>query len=77
VHNSNSAAQSTIYALLYSLRSGAAVLSRQDVRQRLALMNDQQIHEICSLLQKRDGRIAPCWSDSEIEKLLEVWTAAS
>jgi hypothetical protein len=71
------AAQSTVDALLYSLRSGIAALLRHDVQQRLALMSDPQIHEICAVLQKCDGRIAPHWSDGEIEKLLKAWMSVS
>jgi hypothetical protein len=68
------AAQSTIAAVLYSLRGGTAVLSRDDLlRVRLADVDESQLREIVHLLQKRDGRIAPPWSDDEIIKLLKVW----
>jgi hypothetical protein len=69
----SAAAQSTVDALLFSLRSGTAVLSRQDVRRRLTDINENQVREICALLQKREPR----WSDDELEKLLEAWTAVS
>jgi hypothetical protein len=72
---SDRAAQSTIDALMYSLRGGIAVLTRDDVRDRLAVVADDQLREMIALLQKRDGRIAPAWSDGDIEKLVETWTA--
>jgi hypothetical protein len=69
-----SAAQSTIDALLYSLRKGVGVLSRDDVLHRLGELDDTQVRQTIVLLQKRDGRIAARWSDNEIEKLIETWT---
>jgi hypothetical protein len=70
-----SAAQSTIDAVMYSLRFGIAVLSRDDVQHRLAVIDEGQLREIIVLLQKRDGRIAPRWENDDIEKLIETWTA--
>jgi hypothetical protein len=69
------AAQSTIDAVMFSLRGGTAVLSRDDVRGRLAVINEAQLLEMVELLQKRDGRIAPRWEDGDIEKLMQTWTA--
>jgi hypothetical protein len=69
------AAQTTIDAMMYSLRSGTTVLSRDDVRARLADIAEAQLLEMIVLLQKRDGRIAPRWSDDEIEQLMQTWTA--
>jgi hypothetical protein len=51
------------------------VLSRDDVRGRLAVIDQTQLLEMIALLQKRDGRIALRWSDDEIEKLMETWAA--
>jgi hypothetical protein len=69
------AAQSTVAAVMFSLRLGPAALSRDDVQARLADVDETQLREMVVLLQKRDGRIAPPWSDAEIEKLIEIWTA--
>jgi hypothetical protein len=69
------AAQSTIDAVMYSLRGGTAVLSRADVCGRLAVIGKHQLHEMIVLLQKRDGRIAPRWSDDDIKKLLAAWAS--
>ena len=68
------AAQSTVDAVTYSLRGGTAVLTRDDVRGRLADIAEDQLREMIVLLQKRDGRIAPRWEDGDIEKLVETWT---
>jgi hypothetical protein len=43
------------------------------VRHRLAVIDEDQLHEMIVLLQKRDGRIAPRWSDDDIEKLVKTW----
>jgi len=69
------AAQSTIDAVMYSLRGGTAVLARDDVQHRLAVVDETQLLEMIDLLQKRDGRIAPRWSDGEVEQLMQTWTA--
>jgi hypothetical protein len=67
--------QSTIDAVMYSLRGGAAVLSRDDVQRRLAVIDETQLLKMIDLLQKRDGKIAPRWSDDEVEQLMQTWTA--
>jgi hypothetical protein len=67
------AAQSTVDAVLYSLRGGTAVLARDDVQRRLAAINEDQLRAMVVLLQKRDGRIAPRWEDNDVEKLVETW----
>ena len=69
------AAQSTIDAVMFSLRGGAAVLSRDDVHGRLAVIDENQLREMIAVLQKRDGQIAPRWPDEDIEKLVETWMA--
>jgi hypothetical protein len=68
------AAQSTVDAVMYSLRGGTAVLTRDDVRDRLSAIADDQFREMIVLLQKRDGRIAPPWSDDDIRELIATWT---
>jgi hypothetical protein len=68
------APQSTIDAVAYSLRGGASHLTRDDVRRRLAVIAENQLHEMIALLQKRDGRIAPPWSDDDIKELIKTWT---
>jgi hypothetical protein len=67
--------QSTIDAVMYSLRGGAAVLSREDVRRRLAVISEPQLLKMIDTLQKRDGRIAPRWSDDEVEQLMQTCAA--
>ena len=68
------AAQSTVDAVMYSLRGGIAVLSRADVCGRLAVIAEDQLREMVVLLQKRD-EIAPRWSDDDVKKLLTAWAS--
>jgi hypothetical protein len=67
--------QSTIDAVMYSLRGGTAVLSRDDVRRRLSVIDEPQLLKMIDLLQKRDGKIAARWSDDEVEQLMKTWAA--
>ena len=69
------ATQSTIDAVMYSLRGGAAVLSRDELQHRVAVIDETQLLKMIDLLQKRDGKIAPRWSDEEVEQLMQTWTA--
>lgn len=68
------AAQSTVDALMYSLRSGVGVLSRSDVRQRLAALNEKQLRDVCTALQNR--KVAKSWTAADVEKLIETWMAS-
>jgi conjugal transfer/entry exclusion protein len=63
----NAAAHSTMDALMYSLRSGTAALSREDVRHRLAALDEKQMRDVCTLLQKRNPNVAKSWTSDEIE----------
>jgi len=71
----NSRRRATIDAVMYSLRGGVAVLARDDVQHRLAVIDEAQLLKMIDLLQKRDGKIAPRWSDEEVEQLMQTWTA--
>jgi hypothetical protein len=71
----NPAAQSTIDALMYSLRSGTAALSREDVRQRLAALDENQMRDVCPRLQKRNPNVAKSWTSDEIECFVTAWAA--
>ena len=67
------AAQSTIDALLYSLRAGATALARDDVQRRIAMLAERQMHDCCKQLQHRN--IAKSWTRDEIEKLVALWAS--
>ena len=67
------AAQSTIDALMYSLRSGTPALKRQDVRQRIAAVDERQMRNICKQLQNRNPKVAKSWTAEEVEAFVIVW----
>ena len=67
--------QSTVDAVMYSLRGGTAVLLRDEVRRRLAVISESQLLKMIDALQKRDGKIAPRWLDEEVEQLMKTWAA--
>jgi len=71
----NPAAQSTIDALMYSLRSGTAALKRKDAKQRIACLDERQLHACCKQLQHRSPDIAKSLSKDEVEMLVAVWAA--
>jgi hypothetical protein len=65
------AAQSTVDALLYSLRHGVDALTRGDVQRRLGELDDKQMMEVAVLLQKR--KLFPAWTEHEVAVLANVW----
>jgi hypothetical protein len=64
------AANSTVDALVFSLRSGVKEIEDKDVRRRLSELSDQQLHEVGDLLQRLRSEIARAWSADEIEALM-------
>jgi hypothetical protein len=71
----NPAANSTVDALMYSLRSGVNALARNDVQQRIAMLDERQMHACCKELQHRNPDIAKSWTKDEIEKLVALWAS--
>ena len=68
------ATQSTVEALIYSLRSGVGELARNDVQERLGRADEKQLHEICARVQSFKPHIAKSWTDDEAERLVTMWT---
>ena len=73
MYTAPAASRSTVYALMYSLRLGCPTLSRQDVQQRLAAVDERQMHDICARLQKFKAEIAKPWTADEVERLVIAW----
>ena len=68
---SHCTASSTIEALMYSLRARrTAALKERDTRHRIAQLNEDQLVDVASRLQKLKPNIAQPWSDQEIAELL-------
>jgi hypothetical protein len=68
------AAESTVEALMYSLRPGAAALARKDVQGRLRELDERQVRHACSVLQNRDRKIGQLWSDDDVARLVITWS---
>jgi hypothetical protein len=64
------AAQSTVEALMYSLRNGVSALARPDVLRRLAELSDAQVREIATRVLKFKAHIAPAWTSEDVRVLL-------
>jgi hypothetical protein len=65
-------AASTIDALLYALRRGIEALNEGHNMQRLGELSDEQMFEVCVLLQKRKPPIGSAWTAEEIEALSAI-----
>jgi hypothetical protein len=62
------AAQSTIDALMYALRSGITALEKPDNLRRLGELDDAQLRTCVGQLLKRT--VAPSWTQDEVGVLI-------
>lgn len=63
------AAESTVEALMYSLRSGISALARADTVRRLSELSDTQMREVAVRVQKFKPHIAPAWTANDVRVL--------
>jgi uncharacterized protein YjiS (DUF1127 family) len=70
------AAQATVEALMFSLRSGVQALGRHDTIRRLSELSDQQLRDVAVRLQRFKPHIAPAWNAEEIAVLIAVRSKA-
>jgi hypothetical protein len=66
------AADTTIEALMYSLRRGPEALTHPDTLNRLAQLNERQLQEVMTRLQNFMPHIAPAWKDADLDVLAAV-----
>jgi hypothetical protein len=71
----NPAAKSTVDAMMHSLRAGAKALARDDVQRRVAMLEEQQMHDCCKELQHRNSNVAKSWTKDEVERLVATWAS--
>jgi hypothetical protein len=69
------AANSTVEALAFQLRSGVGVLKEASVRRRLSELSDEQLVEIGARVQRHKPEIAPVWSDDDVDTLMQLRVA--
>jgi hypothetical protein len=65
--------QTTVEALMYSLRSGGSALTESNNLRRLRELSEPQLHEVCARLQKFKPHIARAWTPAEVEVLVVTW----
>jgi hypothetical protein len=65
--------EATIEALVYSLRRGAAELSKPDKLRRLSELDKAQLKAICRRLQNFNPEIAPPWPPEDVAALIAKW----
>jgi hypothetical protein len=68
------AAESTVEALMFSLRSGVVVLGEASTQRRLAELSDKQMREVAVRVQKFKPEIAAAWKPEDVEILITVWS---
>jgi hypothetical protein len=66
------AANWTVEALMFSLRSGVSALREPGTSQRLAELSDEQLLEIGARLQRFKPEIAPAWTADDVEGLMQL-----
>jgi hypothetical protein len=72
-HTKGRAAQSTVEALMYSLRErGVKALEESDTRRRLAQLDDEQLIEVGNRLQRLKPQIASAWTADEVKILIQA-----
>jgi hypothetical protein len=66
------AAEFTVEALMFSLRKGVAALNDPNTLQRLSQLDERQLLEVMTRLQKFRPEIAPAWTPEQVEVLAAV-----
>jgi hypothetical protein len=66
------AVNSTVDALVFSLRSGVHELKDRDVKRRLSELNDDQFIEVGARLRRLKPEVAATWTADEVDALLQL-----
>jgi hypothetical protein len=73
-HQRVDAPQTTVEALMFSLRRGVGALADEPATQRrLSELSEEQVCEVYARVQKFKPRIAPAWSEPDADVLLVLW----
>jgi hypothetical protein len=68
------AAARTIEALTLALRRGVGALKDSSNQRRLSELNDAQLREVATRLQRFEPHIARAWTPAEVETLILLWS---
>jgi hypothetical protein len=71
-HFNGRAANSTVEALAFSLRSGVGALKEPATRRRLLGLSDRQLLEVCARVRRYKPEIAPIWSDDDVNTMMRL-----
>jgi hypothetical protein len=66
------AADTTVEALMFSLRRSPDALANPNTLRRLAELNERQLINVMVRLQKLEPEIAPAWTPAQVEALAIV-----
>jgi hypothetical protein len=66
------AAGSSAEALIFLLRAGISALARHEAQGRLAVLNETQLREVCTRVQKS---VPKAWEAAAVDLLVELWGA--
>jgi hypothetical protein len=73
-HFRGRAAQSTVEALMFSLRSrGINAFDEPETRRRISELSEEQLHDVGARLQTL--KIVKAWTAEDVERLAETWVA--
>jgi len=70
-------AQSTVEALMFSLRSGVQALGQPDTLRRLCELSDEQLRDVAVRVQRFQPHIAAAWEAEAVEVLIAVRSKAN
>jgi hypothetical protein len=73
INRSRLVPKGTVDALLLSLRRGADELVKTETLQRLSVLDEGQIENICLRVQAFPPGIAPAWSSDDVDLLISAW----
>jgi hypothetical protein len=72
--NCGRAAESTVEALMYSVRRGTNELAQPATKRRLSELSEEQLRAVCDRLRNFKPEIATPWVPEEVEALTIIWS---
>jgi hypothetical protein len=74
MHRNRPAPETTIEAIMFSLRRGVNELARPDTKHRLAELSEDQLRAVCKRLRNFKPETATAWTPEEIGALAAIWS---
>ena len=73
MHRNRPAPETTIEALMFSLRRGVNELVKPDTQRRLSALDETQLEAVCVRVQAFKPAIAEAWSAKDADLLISAW----